>query len=150
MEHTGKHTERCDHTSNGLGVGYRANTLPKKISFDENDTLKSSYDKLQTGLVELFKANWEKIKYNRMIPKRQKGTGSYYKSSDKSRYQELLTEGFDTKIKDLTKFPSISNVKKLTKFEPAYQLRVGDYRVLFDVTEDTIEIGRILHRKDSY
>ena len=55
-----------------------------------------------------------------------------------------------TKIKDLTKFPSISNVKKLTKFEPAYQLRVGDYRVLFDVTEDTIEIGRILHRKDSY
>ncbi|HIN47095.1 MAG TPA: type II toxin-antitoxin system RelE/ParE family toxin [Deltaproteobacteria bacterium] len=55
-----------------------------------------------------------------------------------------------TKIKDLTKLFSISNVKKLTKFEPAYQLRVGDYRVLFDVTEDTIEIGRILHRKDSY
>jgi len=54
------------------------------------------------------------------------------------------------KIKDLTLFPSISNVKKLTKFEPAYRLRVGDYRVLFDVSDDTIEIGRILHRKDSY
>ncbi|MBT3215310.1 MAG: type II toxin-antitoxin system RelE/ParE family toxin [Deltaproteobacteria bacterium] len=55
-----------------------------------------------------------------------------------------------TKIKELINFPSISNVKKLTRFEPAYRLRIGDYRVLFDVTEDTIEIGRILHRKDSY
>jgi mRNA interferase RelE/StbE len=41
-------------------------------------------------------------------------------------------------------------LKKLTNFEPAYRLRVGDYRVLFDVLKRTIEIGRILHRKDSY
>jgi len=41
-------------------------------------------------------------------------------------------------------------MKKLTNFEPAYRRRVGDYRILFDVLEDTIEIGRILHRKDSY
>ena len=50
----------------------------------------------------------------------------------------------------LEKFPNISNVKKLTNFEPAYRLRVGDYRILFDVSENTIEIGRVLHRKDSY
>ena len=73
----------------------------KEISFDDNDTLKSSYDKLQTGLVELFKANWDNIKYNKVIPKRQKGTGSYHKSSDKNSYLELLTDGWDTKIKDL-------------------------------------------------
>lgn len=54
------------------------------------------------------------------------------------------------KILELKDFPSVLNVKKLTNFEPAYRLRVGDYRVLFDVTEDTIEIGRILHRKESY
>ncbi|OQY51463.1 MAG: hypothetical protein B6230_04750 [Desulfobacteraceae bacterium 4572_89] len=41
-------------------------------------------------------------------------------------------------------------MKKLTNFEPAYRSRIGDYRVLFDVLENTIEIGRILHRKDSY
>ena len=73
----------------------------KEISFDDNDTLKSSYDKLQTGLVELFKANWDNIKYNKVIPKRQKGTGSYHKSSDKNSYLVLLTDGWDTKIKDL-------------------------------------------------
>jgi len=54
------------------------------------------------------------------------------------------------KILELKNFPNISNVKKLTNFEPAFRLRIGDYRVLFDVSEDTIVIGRVLHRKDSY
>ena len=54
------------------------------------------------------------------------------------------------KILELKNFPEVLNVKKLTNFEPAYRLRVGDYRVLFDVTEGSIEIGRILHRKNSY
>jgi len=55
-----------------------------------------------------------------------------------------------SKILALNEFPNISNVKKLTNFEPAYRLRVGNYRILFDVSENSIEIGRILHRKDSY
>ncbi len=55
-----------------------------------------------------------------------------------------------SKILILSKFPNISNIKKLTNFEPAYRLRVGNYRILFDVSETTIEIGRVLHRKDSY
>ena len=54
------------------------------------------------------------------------------------------------KIFELKKFPNVSNLKKLSNFQPAYRLRVGDYRVLFDVINNTIEIGRILHRKDSY
>ncbi len=59
-------------------------------------------------------------------------------------------EQIHSKIGELKNFPSISNVKKLTNFEPAYRLRVGDYRILFDVSDNTIEIGRVLHRKDSY
>ena len=73
----------------------------KEITFDENDTLKSTYDNLQTELVELFKENWENIKYNKVIPKRQKGTGSYHVSLDKNSYQYLLTNGWNTKIKYL-------------------------------------------------
>ena len=41
-------------------------------------------------------------------------------------------------------------IKKLTNFEPAYRMRVGNYRILFDVTEDTVIIGRVLHRQKSY
>jgi len=55
-----------------------------------------------------------------------------------------------SKILELKKFPNITNVKKLTNFEPAFRLRIGDYRVLFDISEDVIFIARILHRKDSY
>jgi len=54
------------------------------------------------------------------------------------------------KMVNLAQFPNISNVKKLTNFEPAYRLRVGDYRILFDVAENEIVIGRVLHRKNSY
>jgi len=44
----------------------------------------------------------------------------------------------------------VTGVKKLTNFEPAYRLRVGDYRVLFDVSEEVVQVGRVLHRKESY
>ena len=54
------------------------------------------------------------------------------------------------RISQLADFPEISNCRKLTNFEPAYRIRVGDYRILFDVIDDRIEIGRILHRKESY
>jgi len=53
-------------------------------------------------------------------------------------------------IKNLENFPNLSNIKKLTNYTPAYRLRVGDYRVLFDVYEDKIEVGVIKHRRDVY
>ncbi|NCC52072.1 MAG: type II toxin-antitoxin system RelE/ParE family toxin [Spartobacteria bacterium] len=54
------------------------------------------------------------------------------------------------KMSELANFPDVSNIKKLTNFEPAYRLRVGNYRILFDVINDTIYIGRVLHRQESY
>lgn len=57
---------------------------------------------------------------------------------------------FHDKISLLKEFPDVINIKRLTNFEPAYRLRVGDYRVLFDVVENTIFNGRVLHRQESY
>ena len=48
------------------------------------------------------------------------------------------------------KLLNLQNIKKLTNFEPAYRLRIGDYRVLFDVEDDNLIVGRVLHRKESY
>ena len=42
------------------------------------------------------------------------------------------------------------DVKRLTNFSPEYRLRVGDYRILFEVQKSLIEIYRIKHRKDAY
>ncbi len=69
---------------------------------------------------------------------------------DLKKITHINKERIHKKILELEHFPNVSNLKQLTHFEPAYRARVGDYRILFDVTEDTVEIGRILHRKESY
>lgn len=69
---------------------------------------------------------------------------------DLKKIDHEVRKSLHVKIQNLADFPEVSNVKKLTNFEPAYRVRVGDYRILFDVNEDVIEIGRVLHRKDSY
>lgn len=43
------------------------------------------------------------------------------------------------------------DVKRLTNFSPEFRLRVGTYRVLFEIEDDNRIIGyRIMHRKDAY
>lgn len=55
-----------------------------------------------------------------------------------------------SKIEELEKFPQVPNLKKLTNFQPPYRLRVGNYRVLFDVNDGTLTVYRVKHRKESY
>ncbi len=42
------------------------------------------------------------------------------------------------------------DIKRLTNFTPEYRLRVGDYRILFEIVESSIVIYRVLHRRDAY
>ena len=42
------------------------------------------------------------------------------------------------------------DVKHLTNLTPEYRLRVGDYRVLFEVDQGTIVIYRIKHCREAY
>jgi mRNA interferase RelE/StbE len=42
------------------------------------------------------------------------------------------------------------NVKRLTDSTPEFRLRVGDYRVLFEIEGETITIYRIRHRREAY
>ena len=42
------------------------------------------------------------------------------------------------------------DVKRLTNFTPEYRLRVGDFRVLFEIEGETIIIYRIRHRREAY
>ena len=42
------------------------------------------------------------------------------------------------------------DVKRLTNFTPEYRLRVGDYRILFEVEGEKLVIYRIKHRRESY
>lgn len=55
----------------------------------------------------------------------------------------------------LTKIEGLKNnlagdVKRLTRFTPEYRLRVGDYRVLFEIVGPQVIIWRVLHRSVAY
>ena len=42
------------------------------------------------------------------------------------------------------------DVKRLTNFTPEYRLRVGDYRVLFEVEGNRAMVYRVRHRREVY
>lgn len=42
------------------------------------------------------------------------------------------------------------DVKRLTRFSAEYRLRVGDYRVLFDLDGDRILVQTVCHRREAY
>lgn len=82
----------------------------------------------------------------------------------RNRYQ---IEYGDTALKDLDDLPSkqraqilrkinrlqqglYGNIKRLREADSAYRLRMGDYRVLFDVEDSVIVIRRIGNRKNIY
>ncbi len=57
------------------------------------------------------------------------------------------------RIEELERFPNISQIKHLTNHPLAdYRLRVGNYRILFDVDwkKQEIYILKIGHRKEVY
>ncbi len=67
------------------------------------------------------------------------------KKIDKTRLSKIIN-----KIEELKKYPNVSNIKKLNSYDPTHRLRVGNYRVLFSIKDDTIVVGKIKHRKEAY
>jgi mRNA interferase RelE/StbE len=42
------------------------------------------------------------------------------------------------------------DIKRLSNIVPAYRLRVGDWRILFEIAGTTIVIHQVLHRSKAY
>lgn len=55
-------------------------------------------------------------------------------------------------VSDLANDPRPQGVRKLVGSERSYRIRVGDYRVVYEIFEYrlVIEIVRVRHRKDVY
>ena len=52
---------------------------------------------------------------------------------------------------DHIKSDLLGDVKRLTNFTPEYRLRIGQYRVLFEVEDQTrVVVYRVIHRRDAY
>lgn len=72
------------------------------VSMDEeNDTLATSYRKLETHMIALFEETWPDIAANNVNRLKQSGQGSFHKTADKGKYEHLLVDKWDTKVKKL-------------------------------------------------
>jgi mRNA interferase RelE/StbE len=65
--------------------------------------------------------------------------------------QELL-DRIQTKIDDLAIEPRPNGVKKLKGEENSYRIRVGDYRVIYDIFDDVllVSVVEVGHRSEVY
>jgi mRNA interferase RelE/StbE len=56
------------------------------------------------------------------------------------------------KIDELTENPRPDGVVKLADSENSYRIRVGNYRVLYDIFDDIllVSVVKVRHRKDVY
>ncbi|WP_431029191.1 formyltransferase family protein [Lysinibacillus sp. LZ02] len=73
--------------------------IQKEVTFTDNDTLRTSYNKLSIAIEALFIEHWSKIRLGKYIPIKQNlNEGSIHFSKDKQLYTYLLTDGWDTPI----------------------------------------------------
>ena len=69
--------------------------------------------------------------------------------------KDLKTLNATDQIRLLRRIEDLENnltgdVKRLTNFTPDFRLRVGRFRILFEVNGARVITYRVLHRKDAY
>lgn len=62
-----------------------------------------------------------------------------------SRMQSQIFKVIEAMSNDLK-----GDVKRLTNYTPEYRLRVGNYRVLFEIENNRIVVYRVRHRREAY
>lgn len=101
-----------DNTLKGVTIHYIDEGLDtgdiicqKEIHIDyKNDTLSSSYQRLQEEIQGLFKENWSKIRNGTCGKNKQDPSfGSCHKIKDRPNLHEILPNSWDTKICDIVK-----------------------------------------------
>jgi mRNA interferase RelE/StbE len=75
----------------------------------------------------------------------KKSVGRDLKKISKEQVEKILLKIEETLVKTPEKHPLLSG-----KFAGLRKLRVGDYRIIFTILDDTVLILRVSHRKESY
>jgi len=71
---------------------------------------------------------------------------------DLRKLPSFLFSSVIAKIKELSNNPRPGNCRKLKSTENFWRLRIGDYRVIYEIIDSSkrINIYKIRHRKDVY
>ena len=66
-----------------------------------------------------------------------------------SVYQRISEIVFTT-LPEALSLQELSNIKAMQGYSNHYRIRVGDYRIGIEISDNTIEVIRTLHRKEFY
>ncbi len=80
-----------------------------------------------------------------MIVEIQESAKKDLRKIDKKQALKILIQ-----IKELEDYPYITNIKKLKNHYPPMRYRIGNYRVLFEIENNSIIVVNIKHRKEAY
>lgn len=75
--------------------------VQKEIGFNNQETLRTSYQKLSELAYQLLGTYWQEIRAQKIEPQRQSEAGSFHYSKDRLKYEHLLRLGWDTPIHEL-------------------------------------------------
>lgn len=78
---------------------------------------------------------------------------SFIKAIDKIKDKTVLNriESVIYKLELVESIEKITNTKKLIGYSTYYRIKIGDYRIGFELIDDTeIRLITVLHRKDIY
>jgi methionyl-tRNA formyltransferase len=73
----------------------------KLVEFAPGETLRTSYERLQAELAQLFAANWGRIRAGTCVATKQAGAGSFHRVAHREKVAHLLTNGWDTSVAEL-------------------------------------------------
>lgn len=97
-----------ENTPKGVSIHYMDEGLDtgpivarSKTFFLEDDTLKTSYNHLHKKMLKLFRNFWPVIREQKRQFVFPEEKGSYHSKKDKAKVEHLLTNGWDTTIKEL-------------------------------------------------
>ena len=65
------------------------------------------------------------------------------------KLENLIARRIIKKVGELSENPFSKDIKRL-KGRKDFRLRIGDYRVIFSIEQDTIQILKVGHRKNIY
>ena len=66
-----------------------------------------------------------------------------------NKLEPVISRRILKKVEGLSENPFSKDIKKL-KGSDDFRLRIGDYRIIFSIEKDTIQILKVGHRKNIY
>jgi methionyl-tRNA formyltransferase len=75
----------------------------KLVEFQPGGTLRTTYERLQTEIAQLFARHWSQIRQGTCNATKQVGAGSFHRIADREKVAHLLPQGWDTPVAYLEK-----------------------------------------------